>query len=94
MPGKSRRHRGKYTPPNKKRKDRRSPPTIAAQQITAVQVSEPAIIPPEVAALPESVPPPIATDVKHPDLAVELRRIGVLAGIMLAALLLLALLLG
>ncbi len=94
MPGKSRRRRGKHTPPSKKGKDRRSHPAIAAQQITAVQVSEAATAPPEVAAPPESVPPPIATDVKHPDLAVELRRIGVLAGIMLAALLLLALLFG
>lgn len=94
MPGKSRHHRGKYTPPSKKRKDRRSHPAIATQQRTAVQIDEPAITPPEVTAPPESVPPPIATDVKHPDLAVELRRIGVLAVIMLAALLLLALLFG
>ncbi len=93
MPGKSRRRRGKHTPPSKKGKDRRSHPTIAAQQQAVAQISEPAITPPEAAAPPESVPPPIATDVKHVDLAVELRRIGVLAVIMLAALLLLVLIL-
>lgn len=93
MPGKSRHHRGKHTLPSKKKKSRRSPQAAVYQQKAAPQIREPIVAPPKVAAPSPSVPTSMTTTIKYPELLLELRRIGILAGIMLTALILLALLL-
>jgi len=91
MPSKSRRKRGKYSPPIKKRKGKRTPVLTTAEQPVATQTYEPAT-PPPVAAPAASVPTPISTPaaVKHPYITGELRRIGIIAGIMLAVLVILS----
>ncbi len=95
---KSRRHRGKHTLPGKKKKSRHSLEAIALPQKEAAPIKEPVVARPEVATpLPNinisapNTPAPASTVVKPPGLLSELRRIGILAGIILAALILLAL---
>ena len=85
MPGKSRHGKGK-----KKRAKQR--PAIAAVQQQAVAQSPKAAAP---AATPApsvrmSTPPPKTTVVRYPYITAELRRIGILAGIMFAILIVLA----
>ena len=87
MPSKSRRSRGKYSFQSKKRRGRPSPPIIVTQQ-QAVTPTYEAVPPPEVSR--KSAPPTI-TAVRYPYILTELRRIGILAGIMLAILIVLAL---
>jgi len=67
---------------------------MAAQQPAVTQAYKPAAAP-KVAAPPASVPTPLATltAVRHPYIVTELRRIGILAGIMLVILVVLALVL-
>jgi hypothetical protein len=93
MPGKLRHRRGKHIVQTKKRKGRRSPPAVVSQQKTVTQNDKPDAIPPEV-----TTPSPVAVKaataaVGYHELIVELRRIGILAGIMLATLILLVLVL-
>ena len=92
MPGKSRRGRGKRL--SKKKKGRLASPTVAAQQPAATQTYEP-VVPSKVAAPAASVPTsrPTPAAVRYPFIATELRRIGILAGIMLVVLVVLALVL-
>ncbi len=88
MPGKSRHGRGKHLSRSKKGKSRRSPPAIAAQRQIVTQAPKPA-------APSAGVPVPMATPTpaRYPYIIFELRRIGILAGIMLAILVGLALVL-
>ena len=86
MPGKSRRGRGK--PPTRSKR-RKGAVTRVAQPQVAAEAHESAA--PRV-SLP-STPSPRPTGVRYPYIATELRRIGVLAGIMLAILIVLALVL-
>ena len=90
MPGKSRRGRGKHSARSKKRQG-----TLArvVQQRVASETYEPAA--PVVPASSPSVPTPITTPTgaRYPYIITELRRIGILAGIMLAILVVLALVL-
>jgi hypothetical protein len=90
MPSKSRHSRGKQSFQGKKRKGKRIP-TVTVAQEQAVSPTEPPATPARRAAPPLSAPtptpPPAAS---HPHIAAELRRIGILAGIMLAALAVLA----
>ena len=86
MPGKSRRSRGKHSFRSKKRRGRPSPPIIVTQQQAVTPTDE--LVPPEVSR--KAVPPTI-TAVRYPHILAELRRIGILAGIMLAILIVLAL---
>ena len=87
MPSKSRHSRGKQSFQGKKRKGKRIPAVTVAQE-QAVSPTEPPATSARRAAPPLSAPPPPAAS--HPHVAAELRRIGILAGIMLAALVVLA----
>jgi len=87
MPGKSRRSPGKQSFRSKKRKRRPSHPIIATQQQAVAQTSE-SVSSSEVPR--KSVPAKITT-VQYPYILVELRRIGILAGIIVAILIILAL---
>lgn len=87
MTGKSRRSRGKHSFRSKKGRGRPSPPIIVTQQQAVTPTNE-------------SVPPPkvsrklvlaTSTATRYPYILAELRRIGILAGIMLAILIVLAL---
>ena len=91
MPRKSRRSRSLQS---KKRKGRRGSSTIGAQQPAVAQTYEP-VSPPKVAAPSASMPAPRATVTvaRYPYIATELRRIGILAGIMLVILVVLVLIL-
>ena len=89
MPDKSRRKLSR----SKRRKSRYGSPAITAQRQVIAQTYKPAPqpkVPP-----PASVPTPIATltAARYPYIAFELRRIGILAGIILAILVVLALVL-
>jgi hypothetical protein len=94
MPGKSRQSRRKRSSPNKKRKDRRSSSAIVVQQQAVAPVHEPAALP-EVPVPSASVPTSTATltPARYPYIVTELRRIGILAGIMLLILVVLVLIL-
>jgi len=94
MPGKSRHGKRKHSSQGKKKKGRRGPPGIVAQQQAATQIDKP-VAPPGVVAPSASAPTPmpVLTAVRHPYILAELRRIGILAGILLAILVVLALVL-
>ncbi len=88
MPGKSRHGRGKRSFHGKKGKSRRSSPPIVTQQQLVSQTYKP--VAPSVSA---AAPMPAQTAAQYPHALTELRRIGILAGIMLAILVVLALVL-
>ena len=94
MPGKSRYRKGKGLPQSKKRKSRRRFLATVAQQQAVAQTYEPASHPSASAPL-VSVPTPMTklAAVRYPHIATELRTIGILAGIMLIILAVLALVL-
>jgi len=90
MPGKSQR---KHLSQSKKRKRRRGSSAIAAQQPvsqTYEPVSQPVVSVPSASVL---TPKATLTVAHYPDVVTELRRIGILAGIMLVILVVLALVL-
>lgn len=87
MPSKSRRSRGKQPFQGTQKKGKRiSPVTVAQEQV--VSPTESPVTPARRAAHSLSVSTPPAAS--HPHVAVELRRIGILAGVMLAVLVVLA----
>ncbi len=84
MPSKSRRKRGKYSTQSTKKKSRPSRPATVAQ--THQPVASPSVsVPTAPVAKPAAV--------HYPYIATELRTIGILAGIMLIVLVVLALVL-
>jgi len=87
MPGKTGRGKRKHTPLGKKKKGRRVSPAMAAH--------EPLVSSPEVPASSEAVKTPVtpATPVRYPYIYSELRRIGILSGVILAILVVLTLVL-
>jgi len=89
MPGKSRHRRGKHSFQSKKGRGRPSPPVIVTPQQATIPADE-SVSPPEVSR--KSVPA-TPTAVQYPYVLTELRRIGILAGIMVAILIILALVL-
>ena len=91
MAGKSRR---RHQPRTKKRKGSPGSPAIAVQQRESPQPRESVGQPKETAPVAEE-PSPIATltAARYPYLGAELRRIGILAGIMLVILVVLVLIL-
>ncbi len=97
MPGRAQHSKGKHTPQSKKRKGRRSHPSKVSQQQSVSLTSEAAAPPKKIVAPLTDVvttpPPPPPTTVRSPNLLIELRRIGILAGVTLAILLALALML-
>ena len=94
MPGKSRHDRRKHSFQGKKKKGRRSPAGVVAQQQAVTETHKP-VVHPRVAAPSASAPTPMPglTAVRHPYILTELRRIGILAGVMLAILVVLVLVL-
>ena len=86
MPGKSRHSKAKRSLQSRKERSQRTPPTVAAQQQPVPQAYKPAIPP-----VTAQAPMPELTITQHPYIFTELRRIGILAGIMLAILVVLAL---
>ncbi len=94
MPGKARRRKGKYSPPSKKRKGGPSRATIPAQQ-SAVAPADELISSPRVSVPSASVPTPMVkpADIRYPHIATELRTIGIMAGVVLVILVVLALVL-
>lgn len=94
MHSKSRHGRRKHSFQGKKKKDRRSSPGVVAQQQAGIQIDKP-VTPPRVIApsASEPTPMPVPTAVRYPYILAELRRIGILAGIMLVILVVLALVL-
>lgn len=92
MPGKSQKRKGKYHQQRKKKKGRQNTPAVISRQETVIRDEEPVATMPEVTVASPAIQAP--TMVKNPELIAELRRIGILAGIILAALILLALVLG
>ena len=94
MPGKSRRGRGKHSPQSKKRKSRQRFLATVTQQQAVAQTYEPASHP-GVPTPSASVPTPVAklAAARYPHIATELRTIGILAGIVLIILVVLALVL-
>ncbi len=94
MPGKSQHGKKKRFLQDKKRKGKRSPLGVVAQQQAATQTYKP-VAPPRVVAPSASTPTqvPAMTAVRYPHILTELWRIGILAGIMLVILVVLALVL-
>ncbi len=92
MSGKSRQRKGKHLPQGKKRKSGRRFLATVAQQQTVAQTRE-SVSRPEVSAPLVSVPIPMAKSAaaRYPHIATELWTIGILAGIMLIILVILAL---
>ncbi len=94
MPSKSRHGKGKRFSQGKKRKGRRSPLGVVAQRQTDIQIDKPVASPKVAAPLASApTPTPVLTAVRYPYILTELRRIGILAGVMLAILVVLVLVL-
>ena len=91
MPSKSRRKRGKQSFHGKKRKGKLTPVPKAAEQPVATQTGIPAA-PSMVTAPPVSkpVPTPTPTAARYPYVTSELKRIGIIAAIMIAVLVILS----
>ncbi len=91
MPGKSRRKRKKYSIQSKRNKGRPSRPSVLGLQPAVAQTREP-VSSPIVSVPSASVPTPVAKPAatRYPYIATELRTIGILAGIMLVILIVLA----
>ena len=96
MSGKSRRGHAKHISQSKKKRSRVSHATIAVQQpVAAAAVApEPAVAAKVVAPVSKaSTPTRKPSAISYPLVSVELRRIGILAGIMLVVLVVLSLVL-
>jgi hypothetical protein len=87
MGSKSRRSRRKHSLQTKKRKRKQISTLMASQQPAVAQTYEPTA-PSKVTPPPAKEPTP--TVARYPQISSELRRIGILAGIMLVTLVVLA----
>ena len=94
MTGKSRHGRGKYSIPSKIKKGRLSHPAVLTRKPVAAQIPGP-VSRPDNAASPASVPTLMtkAAVTHYPHIATELRTIGILAGVVLGILAVIALVL-
>ena len=88
MPGKSRHRKGKHPVQRKKRKGRQRFATTVIQQPAVTETHKP--VAPSVSV---PIQMPALTTVRSPYILTELRRIGILAGTILAILVVLALVL-
>ena len=88
MPGKSRRGRGK---PSSRSKKRHGAITRVTQQPVVAETREPAVLAPTSSTRPSSSR--VSSGVRYPYIGAELRRIGILSGVILAILIILALVL-
>ena len=94
MPSKSQHSKRKRSFQSKKKKDRRNPPGVVAQRQAATQTYKPVTSPKVVTPSASTpTPMPVLTTVQHHYILTELRRIGILAGIILVILVVLALVL-
>ncbi len=94
MSGKSRHRRGGYTVQVKKKKGKRSPPAMVPQQPADTQIERDVVAPPKLTAPSLNASTITPATLKYPHLSYELREIGILSGVILAALIILALVLG
>jgi len=94
MPGKSRHGRGKHPSRSKRKKGKQRFSTAVIQQQAVAETPKP-VVPPRVAAPSASAPTPmpVLTAVRHPYILAELRGISILAGVILAILVVLVLVL-
>ncbi|MFC2001336.1 hypothetical protein ACFLUZ_02390 [Chloroflexota bacterium] len=94
MPDKLRHDKGKHPSKSKKRRERQRSQVTVAYQPVAAQTSKPAV-PTDMPAPRAKVPAPSAASrvARYPYITTELRRIGILAGIIIAILVVLALIL-
>lgn len=91
MSGKSRRHRRKHPVRGKRRKGRLTP-AVAVTPEPPVTPAEEAVSPPQSSRPSAKTTTPVAlAEDRYPYIRTELRRIGILAGVMLAILIGLAL---
>ncbi|MDD5591054.1 MAG: hypothetical protein PHY18_03900 [Dehalococcoidales bacterium] len=88
MPNKSRHNRGKHSFQSKKKGQRITPVTVAQEQ--TAPPAGPAATPTHTRIATPRLSAPAPATTSHPHIAAELRRIGILAGIMLAVLVVLA----
>ncbi len=94
MPGKSRHGMGRGSLQSKKRRNvRRSHQVAVARPQAVARSDEPTVVSHEVKAPLSSMAAKVPVRINYPNLPYELRRIGILAGAILAILILLALLL-
>jgi hypothetical protein len=91
MSGKVKHRRGKQQLPGKKKKSRHGHQVIASPPKVAASIDQPVAATPE--ALVSPAPSPVPTATKNPGLTIELLRVGILFGVMLATLITLVLLL-
>ena len=94
MPGKSHRKREKRSLQSKRREGGQSQPTMLTQQPASTQTHEPAsppVVPPSSTGGSTPMAGPLAA--RYPYVAAELKAIGILTGIMLIILIVLALVL-
>ena len=87
MPGKSRRRKGKYSPPKKRKKERISHQAVLTEQPVLTPAQKP-VSSTGLSTPAASIPEPVI--IRHPYVSSELRTIGILAGIMLIILIVLA----
>jgi hypothetical protein len=92
MSGKSRQRKGKFKQKSKSRKGRRSHQVAVSGQEATPRAEEAITSISEAAVSSPAIKAQIIT--KNPEILFELRRIGILAAIMLTALILLAIFLG
>ena len=93
MSGKSQHSTGKHTPHSKKGKAIQRAAAMASQPGVVSQIPEPAA-PTSVATPAKKVPAAVSRSAqRHPYVTAELRRIGILAGIIIIILIVLALVL-
>jgi hypothetical protein len=90
MPSKSRHRRDKHSTRSKKGENRQDFSASGAQQQATAQNYEPVSSAPT-PSVKVLTPRPKLTPVQHPYIAIELRRIAILTGIMLAVLVVLSL---
>ncbi len=94
MPGKSRHGKWKQSVRSKRRRSGRDSVAIAAQQPPVSQAYGPVSQPEVSAPLPSTSTPSAAVSaIRYPYIVAEMRRIGILAGIMLVILVVLTLVL-
>lgn len=90
MPGKSRHRRDKHSAQHKRKKSRQDFSVSGAQRPATAQNYEP-VSPAPAPAAKVLTPRPALPPVRYPYIATELRRIAIVAGIMLAVLVVLSL---
>ena len=90
MSRKSQRGRGRHIPQDKKRKDRQNPSTRVVRQQVVAQTSKPVSQPSASAPSGTTSAQTATTSTHYPYIAAELRRIGILTGIILVILAVLA----